>query len=612
MTHSGIPVVQNIAQAGSDIGSGNILGAVEQIGAPVVDLATAVLAPEALPIVAPAVGALTGGLQGGVSGALTGGLEGAVVGQLGGTGDLAPLSSGDTSFASGITSDVANTLGVPNPVAAAGLGAVGGAATSAITGGNPLTGALAAGVLGGVGSEVSGLLGGGGPDTQTGAQFGTVGVADPNASNSFVTDQYLAGGTGQALGSTIDPNTGAAIGLTEGQAAQSLGYADYASALAAGVPQSQIDAITSSADVASGSVAAPATAAATPTADVGLPLAEAGPPTVSGILGGTTAPDAGTLSLGSLGGTAISPTGFALPTASQAGAVATPPAGAGGAGAGALDTGGPISDFSGTDLTGPDDAAGFGAGGVSLYDPSNLNPVPAAGTIPSPAALSGFMGQSSNTAASEDTGGVPLPADLPVGKATPTNDTSSPGFLSDLTSGNLGGVAGDVAGTLGKLGPGALIGGGILGVEALTGGLTPKATPAQTALTSQAAAANATAAALQAPLLTGQLPAGIQDAINQATAAAQAKIRSEYADAGLSGSSMETQDLNSVATNAVAQGYQLAVQMAQVGLSDANLSADIYNNLMGVQLSQDQELTNAVVGFATALASPSVKLSLGA
>ena len=82
MTHSGIPVVQNIAQAGSDIGSGNILGAVEQIGAPVVDLATAVLAPEALPIVAPAVGALTGGLQGGVSGALTGGLEGAVVGQL--------------------------------------------------------------------------------------------------------------------------------------------------------------------------------------------------------------------------------------------------------------------------------------------------------------------------------------------------------------------------------------------------------------------------------------------------------------------------------------------------------------------------------------------------
>ena len=52
--------------------------------------------------------------------------------------------------------------------------------------------------------------------------------------------------------------------------------------------------------------------------------------------------------------------------------------------------------------------------------------------------------------------------------------------------------------------------------------------------------------------------------------------------------------------------------MAQVGLSDANLSADIYNNLMGVQLSQDQELTNAVVGFATALASPSVKLSLGA
>lgn len=71
----------------------------------VVDVATAIYAPELLPIVAPTVGAATGAIsdpKDPFGGALRGGAEGFVAGQIGGTGDYAPLSEGSTSFGQGL------------------------------------------------------------------------------------------------------------------------------------------------------------------------------------------------------------------------------------------------------------------------------------------------------------------------------------------------------------------------------------------------------------------------------------------------------------------------------------------------------------------------------
>ena len=75
-------------------------------------------------------------------------------------------------------------------------------------------------------------------------------------------------------------------------------------------------------------------------------------------------------------------------------------------------------------------------------------------------------------------------------------------------------------------------------------------------------------------------------------------IKSQYARAGMSGSSAKQESIQSARLNAQSQGATIAVQLYDKGLQQAQLSDAIYSQLMQQQLQQDQNLSSAVGNFA--------------
>lgn len=102
--------------------------------------------------------------------------------------------------------------------------------------------------------------------------------------------------------------------------------------------------------------------------------------------------------------------------------------------------------------------------------------------------------------------------------------------------------------------------------------------------------------------MEGHLPGPAQSAIDQALRAAQAGVRSNYAGLGLTGSSMETQDLNAAAERAIASRFQIGQQMAQTGLNAAsnnnNYSASLYKQIMDALTARDTAFGTALSRFA--------------
>src|SRR5882672_3009568 len=160
---------------------------------------------------------------------------------------------------------------------------------------------------------------------------------------------------------------------------------------------------------------------------------------------------------------------------------------------------------------------------------------------------------------------------------------------------------------------GPAVGAAGIGYEALKG--TPQL-PNQLQLTSAADTSTANAATAQAqaqPLInalsTGQLPAGAEASVDQAVKSNQAQIRSQFAGMGLAGSSMETEALNNATLQGQQQKFQIATNMAQTGISLANLAnsdtalgAQIYQQLASAELSNDKDMQDAIVQFAQAIA----------
>ena len=103
--------------------------------------------------------------------------------------------------------------------------------------------------------------------------------------------------------------------------------------------------------------------------------------------------------------------------------------------------------------------------------------------------------------------------------------------------------------------------------------------------------------------LTFQVPStvGGEWTVNNATSGAQAAIRSKYAQMGLSGSSMEQQELSQVNLNAAGAGAQVALNLYSQGISDANISQEIYKTLLSTDVQQQQQTGNAIANMAQAL-----------
>jgi hypothetical protein len=120
-------------------------------------------------------------------------------------------------------------------------------------------------------------------------------------------------------------------------------------------------------------------------------------------------------------------------------------------------------------------------------------------------------------------------------------------------------------------------------------------------LTAQAGQLGAQGQQLEGYLGSGTLPPGVQSGINQATQSAIAAIKSKYASMGLSGSSSEQSDIAAAETNAQVQGANIAMQLLNQGVSETNLSSQIYEELIKNTMASDANFSSAFTNLASAV-----------
>ena len=95
------------------------------------------------------------------------------------------------------------------------------------------------------------------------------------------------------------------------------------------------------------------------------------------------------------------------------------------------------------------------------------------------------------------------------------------------------------------------------------------------------------------------------------TAWAPSGIAGKYANLGLSGSTMEAQDMAGLQQQTAAMKYNLAQQASDFGLKSMQLADTIYSQLANYQLSQDQQLQDALAQFAAAAGGGGLSYNLG-
>lgn len=297
------------------------------------------------------------------------------------------------------------------------------------------------------------------------------------------------------------------------------------------------------------------------------------------------------------GGSTAGPGGISTPSTVPA-ASAAPSAGLSGGGGTSAAAAAPPGDLGGSvslgDFKQPDATSlgtGAGKGGLDLTgnaatEFASANP---AGTA---------LGQS--TAAS-----IPGSTTAPVASGGAAAGSGGNSILNAIKNPSL-----DTLGTAIGSNAGPLLGGAVLGAESLRSQKLPN----QDQLQGSAQNLGTQGQALIDALTTGNLPAGAQQALDQAAADQKAHIRSQYAGMGLSGSTMEQQALAQVDQNAATQKFQQIQQLVQTGLSETQLSNQLYQQLSNAQIQGDAALSSALANFAASLGGggSTVKLQVAA
>jgi hypothetical protein len=180
--------------------------------------------------------------------------------------------------------------------------------------------------------------------------------------------------------------------------------------------------------------------------------------------------------------------------------------------------------------------------------------------------------------------------------ASGVTQTTAPGTSSVAST--LGGTGSNILGFFEK-NPGALIAGGLLGANMLLG---DKPLPAEAAIQQNAGEAASHARTLEAYQQSGTLPPGLQSIVDQQTSAAEAELRSSFAKNGLSGSTMEAEQLGQLKRAKAGQIAALADNLAKQGIQWAGLSAQEFGQLLSAQQAQDAAFTQSLGLFAGGLA----------
>jgi hypothetical protein len=212
---------------------------------------------------------------------------------------------------------------------------------------------------------------------------------------------------------------------------------------------------------------------------------------------------------------------------------------------------------------------------------SNFNPVSGGGTPPTAATAGG-------------TGGFNPESGQAGGAAT------APNSISQLFSSGSGGgfTLGNIGTALSK-NSNVLFPAAGLGYQAIIGNQEPKG---YNELENTASTLANQGGQLQQYLQSGTLPPGLQASLDQAQQSAAASIRSQYAARGMSGSSAEAQDLANLQQTIASQGASMALNLLNTGVSETQLSSQLYSAIMQQNMTQNQELSGAIANFATAAA----------
>jgi hypothetical protein len=150
-----------------------------------------------------------------------------------------------------------------------------------------------------------------------------------------------------------------------------------------------------------------------------------------------------------------------------------------------------------------------------------------------------------------------------------------------------------------------------LGIAAAGGGLALNMfkgngiSPEQQKLKDQADQLGAQGKQLQSYLSSGTLPPAMKAQLDQATAAAKARIVSNHAKSGMptdpSQNSALAQELNAVDMNAVSAMAAAQIDMMKTGLSETGLSSQLYQMLVKMDRQDNTDLMAAISSFAAAI-----------
>ena len=204
----------------------------------------------------------------------------------------------------------------------------------------------------------------------------------------------------------------------------------------------------------------------------------------------------------------------------------------------------------------------------------------------------------------------PAPVAAPVAPAA-TTPLAAAAATPAATTTSTGGVGNWLSTTAGNIGNwvtqnpmtalGAVAGGGMLLSEMFGSGHDAESQTMKQ-LGQQAASAQSTATMLQAPLTSGVLPPGAQAAVNAAQQSGRTAAISSYAKMGMSGSTGEADAIQASNQAAQAMKFGIAQQLFTQASGYAKLASDDYAGLLKAQMEQDQDFSNALSKFVSALA----------
>lgn len=255
-------------------------------------------------------------------------------------------------------------------------------------------------------------------------------------------------------------------------------------------------------------------------------------------------------------------------------------------------------------------AAGFGAPSGGTPGPNMPALASAGSSAATSSTLSSGLGNITGGGGSPDLTALPGTFDSTVGGgASPIPGLSTAPATAAAAPAAGSASSGGVSGILNTLGKNAVNSvtknplesiNSVLGIiqqNQAQGALNKEVKQAENLITSN----NAQASGLESALFTGQLPPGAQAAVKQATQAAKAAVRSKYASLGLTGSSMEAQDIANVDQQASSQIFSLASDLYKTGISQSGLSAQLYDAILQAQGGLANESRNALTNYAAAI-----------